>query len=107
MIWVTNTSEDFFVTHWDGKPYAFSPGKSVELTEDLARVFFGYGVEDKIPTLARLGWTKFATDIPKAMERLNKFVISDTQPKTYHNASPVVAQVPFPASRQGGGKGSK
>ena len=107
MVWVTNTSDEFFVTNWDGKPYSFPPNKSVELSDELAQIFFAYGVNDKVPTLARLGWTKIATDVPKALERLNKFVISDIQPQTYHNASPVVDRVPFPASRQGGGKGLK
>ena len=107
MVWVTNTTDEFFVTNWDGKPHSFPPNKATELSTDLARIFFGYGVDDKVPVLVRLGWTKFATDVPKAMERLNKFVISETQPQTYHHASPVVDRVPFPASRQGGGKGLK
>jgi len=107
MVWVTNTTDEFFVQNWDGKSHSFPPNKATELSVDLARIFFGYGVDDKVPVLARLGWTKVATDVPKALERLNKFVISETQPQTYHNASPVVDRVPFPASRQGGGKGLK
>ena len=104
MVWVTNTGEHFFVNNWDGKAYSFPPGKTLEVPEDVARIIFGYGVEDKMPVLVRLGWTKFATDVPKALERLDKFVISDTQPQTYHNTSPVVERVPFPASRRGRGK---
>jgi hypothetical protein len=107
MVWVTNTGDEFFVAHWDSKAYSFLPGKHVELPKGVAQFIFGYGVEDKVPTLARLGWTKFATDVPAALERLDKFVISETQPTTYHNASPVVDRVPFPASRQGRGKDFK
>ena len=107
MVWVTNTSDEFLIQHWDGKPISFPPGKDVELSKELAQIFFGYGVDDKVPTLVRLGWTKFATDVPKALERLNKFVISETKPQTYHNTSPVVEQVPLPASRREGGKVQK
>ena len=107
MVWVTNKGDEFHVDIWGGEKFSFPPQKSVEISNDLARQMFGYGVEDKTSLLVRLGWTKISTDIPAAMERLDKFVISETQPTTYHNASPVVDRVPFPASRQGGGKGLK
>ena len=104
MVWVTNTGDEFFVDHWDGKPYSFAPGKTVEIEEHIARHFFGYGLPDRVPNLARLGWTKTLNDVPAALERLNKFVVSTVQPQTYHNTSPVVERVPFPASRRGRGK---
>lgn len=105
MVWVTNTSDEFFADMWDGKQYNFLPNKAIEVDVEVAQNIFGYGVQDRTPILVRLGWTKVTSDIPKALERLEKFVISDTQPQTYHNASPVVDRVPFPASRRGGGKG--
>ena len=107
MVWITNTTDEFLILNWDGKPYSFAPGKDVELPVELARIFFGYEVDDKLPALVRLGWTKFATDVPKALERLNKFVISDTKPQTYHNVSPVVERVPPLVSRREGGKVQK
>ena len=107
MVWVTNTSDEFLTQHWDGKPYSFPPKKSVEISEELAQAFFGYGLEDKFPILVRLGWTKVATDVPQALVRLSKFVISNSQPQTYHNTSPVVERVPLPASRREGGKVQK
>lgn len=105
MVWVTNKSDEFFADKWDGKDYIFPPNKSVEINDLLAQHIFGYGVENKTPVLVRLGWIKFSSDIPKAIERLEKFTITETQPQTYHNTSPVVDRVPFPASRRGGGKG--
>lgn len=105
MLWVTNTSDEFFADMWDGKQYNFPPNKATQVSVDVAQNIFGYGVQDRTPILVRLGWTKVTSDIPKALERLDKFVISETQPQTYHNASPVVDRVPFPASRRGGGKG--
>ena len=107
MVWVTNTGDEFLVAKWDGKSFSFTPGKSVELSPELAQAILGYGLEDKVPVLVRLGWTKFANDLPQALKRLEKFVISDTQPQTYHNTSPVVERVPLPASRREGGKVSK
>lgn len=107
MVWVTNTSDEFLTQQWDGKSYSFPPKKSVELTEGLAQSLFGYGLNDKFPILVRLGWTKMATDVPLALARLNKFVISENQPQTYHNTSPVVERVPPLASRREGGKVQK
>jgi len=105
MVWVTNKGEEFHVDYWGGEKFSFPPQKSVELSEELARQMFGFGVEDKTSLLVRLGWTKYSNDMPAALERLAKFEISETQPQTYHNVSPVVDRVPFPASRRGGGKG--
>lgn len=107
MVWVTNSSDEFLVVHWGGKPISFPPGKTTELSKELAQIFLGYGLDDKVPALVRLGWTKISTDVPKAMERLNKFVISENQPQTYHNVSPVVERVPLPVSRREGGKVQK
>mgnify|MGYP003352491281 CR=1 FL=1 len=106
MVWVTNTTDEFVETMWDGKRYNFPPNKDIELPVELARIFFGYEVDDKVPILVRLGWTKVATDVPKALERLNKFVISE-KPQTYHNTSPVVERVPPLVSRREGGKVQK
>jgi hypothetical protein len=107
MIWVTNTSNEFLVQHWDGKAISFPPNKPVQLSLELAQIIFGYGLEDKATALVRLGWVKFSNDIPAALEKLRKFVISETQPQTYHNVSPVVERVPPLASRREGGKPSK
>lgn len=107
MVWVNNTSQEFLVDYWDGKAYSFSPNKAIEVPDHVAKHIFGYGLEDKVPVLARLGWTKTYLDVPKALERLNKFVITTEKPQTYHVSSPVVERVPFPASRQGRGKDAK
>jgi hypothetical protein len=107
MVWVHNKGQEFLVDHWDGKPYSFSPNKPIEVPDHVARHIFGYGLEDKVPVLARLGWTQTLVDVPKAMERLNKFVITSEKPQPYHATSPVVDQVPSLASRQGRGKDSK
>jgi hypothetical protein len=107
MVWVTNKSDEFLNLQWGEKNYSFSPNRSTEIPDELAPIFFGHGLEDKFPILVRLGWTKMATDVPKALERLNKFVISENQPQTYHNTSPVVERVPPLASRREGGKVQK
>lgn len=107
MVWVHNKGQEFLVGHWDGKAYNFSPNKTIEVPDHVARHIFGYGIEDKIPVFARLGWTQTYNDVPKAMERLSKFVITAEKPQAYHATSPVVDQVPSLASRQGRGKDQK
>jgi hypothetical protein len=106
-VWVTNVGEEFFIDQWDSVQYAFSPNKPVDIPDYVARHIFAYKMSDKTPCLARLGWAVTNNDVPKAMERLNKFVITEEKPQSYHNASPVVERVPLPVSRRGGGKDVK
>ena len=48
---------------------------------EVARHVFGYGMDNRVPVLARLGWAVTSNDVAKGLERLNRFVISDEEPK--------------------------
>ena len=78
MVAVTNTGDAVFEDGFAGEKYTFRPGKAVEIPEAAAEHIFGYGIEDKTSHLARLGWIETRNDVPKGMERLDKFVIRDT-----------------------------
>ena len=78
MVTITNTGDAVFEDGFAGEKYRFLPGKAVEIPEEAAAHISGYGCEDKTPHLARLGWIETRNDVPKGLERLEKFVIRDT-----------------------------
>lgn len=79
-VFVTNTGTDRFSDAWDGKPYDFAPGKTVEVPIEVAAHIFGYGLEDKTPQIARLGWATTTKDLPEGLKRLSKFKIDENRP---------------------------
>jgi len=80
-VWVSNGTKEVFEDMWHGDKYTFPPGKAVMVPLEVARHVFGYGLANRVPVLARLGWAVTSNDIPKGLERLNRFVISDEEPK--------------------------
>ena len=72
--------------------YALVPGGVVEVPLSLAQTYFGYQLEDKEPSLARLGWVKFTNDIPAALERLAAFKITPHPPETRRSLSPATVR---------------
>jgi hypothetical protein len=80
-VWVSNSTKEVFEDMWHGDKYTFPPGKAVMVPLEVARHVFGYGLANRVPVLARLGWAVTSNDIPKGLERLNRFVISDEEPK--------------------------
>ena len=103
-VFVTNNSDKSFDGLHAYQRYEFPVGKTVEVDEEVARYFFGYGLEDKLPILARNGWTQTMNDIPKGMEILAKFHVSTEPQAKNHSLSPVVERVPLPSVRVVGGK---
>jgi hypothetical protein len=102
---VTNNTDTILTDSWDGKPFVFEPGKTIEVPEEIVVHVFGYYSQDKSPYLARFGWAKTLNDIPEGIKKLEQFVISNEPPKTKnHLIPPVVEKVPLPASKQARGK---
>lgn len=102
MPFVTNRSERNHKDNYAYREYEFPIGESIEITDDMARYMFAYGLEDKEPTLARLGWIRLRSEIPQGVKLLEQFVISDKLPEKNHS-SPVVERVPLPVSRRARG----
>jgi hypothetical protein len=100
-IFVRNNGIDTLTDAFDGTQYVFEPGKEVELPEVAAKHIFGYGVDDKVSNLVRLGWMKMNTDFPEAMERLGTFSFSREATAKVHLTAPVVERVaaPMPKAR--------
>jgi hypothetical protein len=80
-VWVTNTTKEHFEDMWHGDKYAFPPAKAVMVPLEVARHIFGYGMDNRVPVLARLGWAVTANDVPVGLKRLDRFVISDEKPE--------------------------
>jgi hypothetical protein len=80
-VWVTNASKEHFEDMWHGDKYTFPAGKSVNVPLEVARHVFGYGLVDRVPVLARLGWAVTSNDVPAALKRLDRFVIATEEPR--------------------------
>jgi hypothetical protein len=80
-VWVTNATKETFEDMWHGDKYTFPAGKSVNVPLEVARHVFGYGLADRVPVLARLGWAVTSNDVPAALKRLDRFVIADQKPE--------------------------
>jgi len=101
-IFVTNHSDIELVDGWNGVKYDFKPGTTVELPTSIATHIFGYGVENKEPYLARLGWTKSQNDMKDGLAILSKWEFTNEAPKKDRVLSPVVEKVPLPFKKAGG-----
>ena len=104
IIYVTNNSDINLVDGWDGVQYTFKPGSTVEVPSSIATHIFGYGVDNKEPYLARLGWIKSKNDLEDGLSILSKWDLSTEAPKKDRVLSPVVERVPLPAEKQVRGK---
>jgi hypothetical protein len=100
-VYVTNNSEKPLKDGFSGVFYEFAVGKTVEIPEEAAAHIFGYGVEDKIPHLTRLGWSVSQNDLGEALQKLSQWDFSVENPQKNHILSPVVEQVPFPKRGRG------
>lgn len=95
-VWVTNLSEATHTDRFDGEDVTFAPGEAVQLPIEIARHFFGWGLEDKRPTLSRLGWIGIGSSqsFEQALDRLDHFAITEHHPLQHpnrvHSAAAVV-----------------
>lgn len=103
-VWVTNKGEESFSDSFLGMPYEFKPGIPVAIPEEAAQHIFGYGVENKVPYLTRLGWLKYSNELEAALTKLHKFMFSSSAPRQDHEVPSVVDEVSPPPFRGRGGK---
>lgn len=101
VVYVTNNSDKPLKDGFSGVQYEFPVGETVEIPEEVATHIFGYGVEDKIPYLTRLGWLVSQNDLEAVLEKFSKWNLSTEKPQPNHILSPVVDQVPFPKRGRG------
>lgn len=99
-VFVTNTSDTSLADRCGGVAYVFPAGETVEVPFNVAEHIFGHGFEDKEQFLVRLGWIKFNTDVPAALERLAKFLITDEAPKQDRYLPSAVGVVSLPVEKR-------
>lgn len=87
-VYVTNQSEKPLIYNYDFVDYKFPVNEPVEISVDMARHVFGYGQEDKLPAMVRLGLCKSTNEIDEGLERLAKFEITQDRPEKNRFLSP-------------------
>jgi hypothetical protein len=107
LIYVTNRSEHDLVTSYAYERYEFPTNKTVALSPEAAKHIFGYGIDNKEPYLARLGFIRLHSELEQALERLSKFDISTEAPVEKNRSLPsAVGVVPLHVEKRAGGKSS-
>jgi hypothetical protein len=103
-VFVTNNSDNKFVTEFCYKQIEFPVGKPVQISVIAAKHIFGYGDNNKEPYLARLGWIQLHSELEQGLERLSKFEISDKPLVEEDRSLPsAVGVVPLHVEKRGGG----
>lgn len=100
-VFITNNSGKSFKDGFEGTFYVFAVGEPVEIPEEAAAHIFGYGIEDKMPAMTRLGWCHSSNDFEEALKKYDLWSFSKEKPQPNHILSPVVDQVPFPKRGRG------
>lgn len=102
-VFVTNTGDFDHSDSYDGVSYSFPRGKSVEVPEVVAENLFGYGHESKFDFVVRLGWTRDSRDLPEALAKMEKFLITP-EPVQDRSLPSAVGAVSLQAARSVGRK---
>jgi hypothetical protein len=106
VIYVTNKGAHTLVDRFDGQSYEFPPNTCIGVPEEVATHIFGYGDDNKVPYLARLGWMKMNTEYELAMKRLREFSFSREPANTSHLSALVVERVAPPSPKGKAGQKS-
>jgi hypothetical protein len=102
-VYVTNNTDKTLVTQYEFKELKFPSKETISVSEDCARHIFGYGISNKEPYMASLGFIRTTNDIPEGLKILDQYKISQDPPTKNHLLSPMVERVPLP-SKKGEGK---
>jgi len=105
-LWVVNEDSSPLTIEFRGEEFTFATNKPVEVCRDMADLLFGHFSEDKVPTLIRLGWIKYNSDVPAGLERLAKFKISDAPPEKTRLVASAGGIVPLYVQKAAGRKAS-
>ena len=104
ILYVTNTSSKPLEVVYCFKKEVFPVGETVEIHRHAAKDIFGYGVENKEPYLARLGFIRLHSDIEQGLEKLAKFEITSEFPQQDRSLPSAVSVVPLRVEKHAGGK---
>ena len=87
-VYVTNRSDKALIDEYAYKTYKFPVNETVEVDVAVARHLFGYGEQDKLPAMVRIGLCISTNDIEDALKKLEKFEITQEKPEQNRFLSP-------------------
>lgn len=79
VLWVRNNGNETFTDKFDGDEFELKPGQVMQIHQGAAELCFGFGREDKLPTLRRRGWALTNTDLAQGLKRLNQFSFHESE----------------------------
>jgi hypothetical protein len=104
VVYVTTYDEPDFTSEFCNVEYSFKQGETTALPMNAARHIFGYGDDNKMPYLTRLGWVRLNTEYNKGLERLAKIQFSAEPPSKGRSLPSAVGVVPLLVEKRAGGK---
>lgn len=104
VVYVTNHDEPDFTSEFCNVEYRFKKGETTALPMKAASHIFGYGDDNKMPYLTRLGWVRLNTEYEKGLERLAKIELSAEPPSKGRSLPSAVGVVPLLVEKRAGGK---
>ena len=107
LIFVTNKSGQKLTAEFNYEEYNFPEEKTVALSPQAAKHIFGYGVDNKEPYLARLGFIRLHSELEQGLERLAQFEITSEPPQQDRSLPSAVGVVPLHVEKRAGGKSTQ
>ena len=107
LVFVTNNSEKKLVAEYAYEEFVFPQGVTVKISHQAAKHIFGYGVDNKEPYLARLGFIRLHSELEQGLERLAQFEITSEPPQQDRSLPSAVGVVPLHVEKRAGGKSTQ
>jgi len=104
LLYVTNKTDKKIETKYNFETYTFPVNNTVAVSPEAARHIFGYGIEEKEPYLARLGWIRMHSELEEGLEKLSKVDILTASEQENRSLPSAVGVVPLHVERRAGGK---
>lgn len=78
-IWIRHNGNFVHKDKYDGDEIELHPGDIKQLHLGCAELCFGFGRDDKLPTLRRLGWVDTQADSKAGLDKLNSFSFHENE----------------------------
>jgi len=78
-VWVRNNGKEPFSDRYDGEDFTIAPGGAEEMLVEAAELCLGFGQDDKVRCVRRLGWAFTQENMKAALERLGQFSFHMTE----------------------------
>lgn len=86
-IWVRNNGNKTFNDRYDGEDFQIKPGHFIEMLVECATLCLGFGEDDKIRCVRRLGWAFSHDAMKSAIKELGEFSFHMSEKEAIQYAS--------------------